>query len=64
MRSQRSRILYVTDFAYQARGRRYCDEDIFVTARLREEFVVATCAPTEAARLMAAMGSSVRDLIG
>lgn len=52
MGSHRSRILFVTDLAYDARGRRYCDEDIFVTSRLREDFVVATCHPVEAVRLM------------
>ena len=34
----RPRLLYVTDLAYPARGRRYCDEDIFLTSRLRAEF--------------------------
>lgn len=32
----RRQVLFVTDLAYQARGRRYCDEDIFLTSRLRE----------------------------
>ena len=38
-------ILYLTDFAYQAKGRRYCDEDIFITDYLRQRFHVATCHP-------------------
>ncbi len=38
-------ILYVTDFAYQAKGRRYCDEDLFITNYLRSRFNVATCHP-------------------
>ncbi len=46
------RILYVTDLAYPARGRRYCDEDIFLTSRLREEFDLALCHPRDAAALM------------
>lgn len=46
------RILYVTDLAYQARGRRYCDEDILLSSRLRRDFTVATCHPADAARLM------------
>ncbi|MFI6694212.1 hypothetical protein ACIBLA_21135 [Streptomyces sp. NPDC050433] len=46
------RILYVTDLAYQARGRRYCDEDILFSTRLRRDFTVATCHPADAARLM------------
>ncbi|MER5323920.1 hypothetical protein [Streptosporangium roseum] len=45
-------VLYVTDLAYQARGRRYCDEDIFLTSRLREDFDVALCHPLDAAALM------------
>jgi hypothetical protein len=46
------RILYVTDVSYQARGRRYCDEDIRLSACLRGEFTVALCHPLDAARLM------------
>jgi hypothetical protein len=38
-------ILYLTDFAYQAKGRRYCDEDIRITDFLRSRFHVATCHP-------------------
>ncbi|MFE2459123.1 hypothetical protein [Streptomyces sp. NPDC059402] len=48
----RPRILYVTDLAYRARGRRYCDEDIFLTSRLREEFDLALCHPRDAAALL------------
>ena len=59
MGSTRSRILFVTDFAYEARGRRYCDEDIQLTQRLREDFVVATCHPAEAADLMHAFDAVV-----
>ncbi|MFF1393563.1 hypothetical protein ACFVZD_07075 [Streptomyces sp. NPDC058287] len=50
--SRRPRILYVTDLAYPARGRRYCDEDIALSARLREDFDVALCHPLDAASLM------------
>ncbi|MFG3156034.1 hypothetical protein ACGF7W_28800 [Streptomyces sp. NPDC048219] len=52
MPSPRPRILYVTDLAYQAQGRRYCDEDIFLTSRLREDFDVALCDPRDAAALL------------
>ncbi|WP_031165085.1 hypothetical protein [Streptosporangium roseum] len=45
-------VLYVTDLAYQARGRRYCDEDIFLTSRLREDFDLALCHPLDASALM------------
>ncbi|MCX5108060.1 hypothetical protein OOK13_05910 [Streptomyces sp. NBC_00378] len=48
----RASVLFVTDLAYQARGRRYCDEDIQLTARLREEFDVALCHPRDAAALL------------
>ncbi|WP_406514913.1 hypothetical protein OH809_06225 [Streptomyces sp. NBC_00873] len=48
----RPSVLFVTDLAYQARGRRYCDEDIFLTSRLREEFDVALCHPRDAAALL------------
>ena len=48
----RPRILYVTDLAYPARGRRYCDEDIDLTSRLREDFDLALCHPLDATSLM------------
>ncbi|MFI1182994.1 hypothetical protein ACH4UT_26045 [Streptomyces sp. NPDC020799] len=48
----RRRLLYVTDLAYEARGRRYCDEDIFLSSRLRAEFDIALCHPLDAAALM------------
>jgi hypothetical protein len=49
--SRRPALLYVTDLAYQARGRRYCDEDILLTSRLREDFDLALCHPRDAAAL-------------
>ncbi|MFG3000565.1 hypothetical protein [Streptomyces sp. NPDC048340] len=45
-------LLYVTDLAYPARGRRYCDEDIFLTSRLRAHFDLALCHPLDARALM------------
>ncbi|WP_200306344.1 hypothetical protein [Streptomyces adelaidensis] len=48
----RPSLLYVTDLAYPARGRRYCDEDIFLTSRLRAEFDIALCHPLDAAALL------------
>ena len=48
----RLRILFVTDLAYEARGRRYGDEDVDLTRRLREHFDLATCHPRDAAALM------------
>ncbi|MFJ2771950.1 hypothetical protein [Streptomyces sp. NPDC087300] len=50
----RPRVLFVTDLAYQAKGRRYCDEDIYLSTRLREDFDVALCHPLDAAALMEA----------
>lgn len=52
MPSVRPRILYVTDLAYPARGRRYCDEDIFLTSRLRADLDLALCHPRDAVALM------------
>ncbi|MXM68883.1 hypothetical protein GR925_37185 [Streptomyces sp. HUCO-GS316] len=59
MASARPRILYVTDLAYPARGRRYCDEDIFLTSRLRTDFDLALCHPRDAAALMDAFDAVV-----
>ncbi|MFE2555233.1 hypothetical protein ACFXGT_04250 [Streptomyces sp. NPDC059352] len=52
MPADRPRLLYVTDLAYPAKGRRYCDEDIHLTARLRADFDLALCHPLDAAALM------------
>ncbi|MGW5048557.1 hypothetical protein [Streptomyces griseoluteus] len=52
MPSARPRLLYVTDLAYPARGRRYGDEDVFLTSRLRDHFDLALCHPMDAAALM------------
>ncbi|MFH8384619.1 hypothetical protein ACH4E7_27370 [Kitasatospora sp. NPDC018058] len=52
MPAAKPRLLLVTDLAYQARGRRYCDEDIRLSARLREDFDVALCHPLDAVALM------------
>lgn len=48
----RPRLLYVTDLAYPARGRRYGDEDVFLTSRLRADFDLALCHPLDAAALL------------
>ncbi|GHH00140.1 hypothetical protein [Streptomyces lanatus] len=55
----RPRVLYVTDLAYPARGRRYCDEDILLTSRLRDDFDLALCHPRDAAALMDAFDAVV-----
>jgi hypothetical protein len=59
MPSARPSILYVSDLAYPAKGRRYCDEDIFLASRLREEFDIAVCHPLDAATLMNAFDAVV-----
>jgi hypothetical protein len=46
------RVLFVTDLTYQARGRRYCDEDIYLSSALREHFTVSLCHPLDAEALM------------
>lgn len=55
----RPRVLYVTDLAYPARGRRYCDEDIHLTSRLREHFDLALCHPRDTVALMDAFDAVV-----
>ncbi|MFG2669543.1 hypothetical protein [Streptomyces sp. NPDC048445] len=55
----RPSLLLVTDLAYAARGRRYCDEDIFLTSRLREDFDTALCHPRDAAALLAGFDVAV-----
>jgi hypothetical protein len=48
----RAKILYVTDLTYPARGRRYGDEDSFLSRQLRDHFDVALCHPLDAVALM------------
>ncbi|MFJ4857300.1 MULTISPECIES: hypothetical protein [unclassified Streptomyces] len=55
----RPSLLLVTDLAYEARGRRYCDEDIFLASRLREDFDTALCHPRDAAALLAGFDVAV-----
>ncbi len=50
--SVRRSVLFVTDLAYPAQGRRYGDEDVFLTSRLRDHFDLALCHPLDAAALM------------
>jgi hypothetical protein len=59
MSPARARILYVTDLAYPARGRRYCDEDILLTSQLRDDFDLALCHPRDATALMDAFDAVV-----
>lgn len=51
--TRRTRVLYVTDLAYAARGRRYGDEDVLLSSRLRRHFDIALCHPVDAVALMA-----------
>ncbi|RDI33271.1 hypothetical protein [Lentzea flaviverrucosa] len=52
--SPRPSILYVSNLSYPAKGRRYCDEDIYLTSRLRQHFNLAICHPEDATALMPA----------
>ncbi len=55
----RPTVLYVSDLTYPARGRRYCDEDIYLTSQLRDAFDLAVCHPEDAANLMAGFDTVV-----
>ncbi|MEU9338833.1 hypothetical protein AB0D49_37740 [Streptomyces sp. NPDC048290] len=59
MSGVRPRLLYVTDLAYEARGRRYGDEDVHLAARLRADADLALCDPRDAAALMDAFDAVV-----
>ncbi len=48
----RPSLLYITDLTYEAKGRRYCDEDIHLSAGLRTHFDVALCHPLDATAVM------------
>ena len=40
-------ILFVTDLYYQAKQRRYADEDIYLTSQLRDNFNLVICHPQD-----------------
>lgn len=42
---QMKKVLYLTDLSYEAKGRRYCDEDIYIADQLKERFDVVLCHP-------------------
>ena len=52
VRPVRRRLLYVTDLFYEAKGRVYRDEDLFVVERLQQWFDIAMCGPRHAAALL------------
>ncbi|NKB60699.1 MAG: hypothetical protein GKR95_00670 [Gammaproteobacteria bacterium] len=39
------KILYVTDLHYQAKGRNYYEEDIYLSGKLSESFDLVLCQP-------------------
>ena len=39
------KILYLTDLYYEAKGRKYYEEDIYITGRLKDHFDVVLCNP-------------------
>ncbi|WP_434438900.1 hypothetical protein [Lentzea sp. E54] len=57
--SPRPSVLYVSDLTYPARGRRYCDEDIYLTSKLRQHFDLAITHPEDATPLMASFDTVV-----
>lgn len=52
MQPPRPSLLLVTDLHYPAQGRRYGDEDVWLSRELRQHFDVALCSPLDAAALM------------
>ncbi len=39
------KILYLTDLYYEAKGRKYYEEDIYITGKLKDHFDVVLCNP-------------------
>ncbi|MBQ9696154.1 MAG: hypothetical protein IJV58_07000 [Oscillospiraceae bacterium] len=42
-------VLYLTDLYYPAKGRKYYEEDLWLSGELRREFEIALCHPADAA---------------
>ncbi|GLU53773.1 hypothetical protein [Dyadobacter frigoris] len=47
MTSKKYSILYLTDLYFEAKGRKYCEEDLYLTSRLREHFDILLCHPCD-----------------
>lgn len=45
-------ILYLTDFYFEAKGRKYFEEDLFITSRLKEHFNILIAHPQQAIPLL------------
>ena len=39
------KILYLTDLYYEAKGRQYHKEDLYITSKLKEHFDLVLCNP-------------------
>ena len=39
------KILYLTDLYYNAKGRKYFEEDLYITEKLKEDFDIILCHP-------------------
>ena len=48
MKDNKTTVLYLTDFYYKANGRRYYEEDLFMTGRLKEHFHLLIGHPQQA----------------
>lgn len=45
-------ILYITDFYFEAKGRKYYEEDLFLTSRLKDHFHILIAHPRQAIPLL------------
>lgn len=57
-------LLFVTDLYYEAKGRTYYEEDLFLTSRLRESFALTICHPQDIHSLRKIMISSLSEMPG
>ncbi|MBC9794687.1 hypothetical protein [Sinomicrobium weinanense] len=47
MKNDKHSLLYLTDLYYEAKGRNYYEEDIYITSRLKDDFEILICHPTQ-----------------
>ena len=40
-------LLYLIDLSFEAKGRRYYEEDVYLTRRLRDDFNLVLCHPCD-----------------
>ncbi|MCF2443746.1 hypothetical protein L0657_07245 [Dyadobacter sp. CY345] len=55
MKNGKYSILYLTDLYFEAKGRKYYEEDLYLTSRLRSDFEILICHPCDSYKFESAV---------